>query len=102
VDAGAAAAGRSSHKQGGPESSNNFFTSEGGLWAYAQTLGEQVAQLTDKIKGLEGHIGTLERTKAAQEVQITDLTVQVTRLRQEVLDARAQVPPLAAPPLAQP
>jgi len=92
-----AAAGRVTRKDGGPENTNNLFASEGGLWAYTQTLDEKVGQLMDKIKGLEGHIVTLEQTKISQETQISNLTDQVTRLRQEVLDARAQVPGLAQP-----
>jgi peptidoglycan hydrolase CwlO-like protein len=88
-------AGRGASKEGGPENANNLFASESGLLAYTQTLDEKVGQLMDKIKGLEGHIVTLERTKTSQEIQISNLTDQVTRLRQEVLDARAR-PPLIA------
>jgi uncharacterized coiled-coil protein SlyX len=92
-----AAAGLDAPEEGGPEAVNNQFASEGGLWAYAQTLDQKVGQLMDKIKTLEGHIVTLERTKTSQEIQISNLTDQVTKLRQEAPDARATAPGSAQP-----
>ena len=74
----------------GADNANNMFATEEGIWAYTQSLDEKVKQLTDKILSLEGQITTLERTKTAQELQITHLTDEVMGLRQQ-LEARPDV-----------
>ncbi|OBT76651.1 hypothetical protein VF21_05311 [Pseudogymnoascus sp. 05NY08] len=61
-------------QQGGPDSSNNLFSSERGVWTYVQSLEEKVDRLTERVVGMEG----VERR---QEERIRKLVEEVEGLR---------------------
>ncbi|OBT48672.1 hypothetical protein VE00_00853 [Pseudogymnoascus sp. WSF 3629] len=46
--------GLQQQQQGGPDSSNNLFSSERGVWTYVQSLEEKVDRLTERVVGMEG------------------------------------------------
>jgi hypothetical protein len=91
---GSRSTGGASHARGGSDNANNLFASDEGHWAYTQALDDKVKQLVERITTLESHIVTLERTKTAQEQQISFLTTEVTTLRQQA-EARSEAPPTA-------
>ncbi|ELR04803.1 hypothetical protein VC83_08501 [Pseudogymnoascus destructans] len=61
-------------QQGGPDASNNLFSSERGVWTYIQSLEEKVDRLTERVVGMEG----VERR---QEERIRKLVEEVEGLR---------------------
>ncbi|OBT51710.1 hypothetical protein VE04_09688, partial [Pseudogymnoascus sp. 24MN13] len=46
--------GMQQQQQGGPDASNNLFSSERGVWTYIQSLEEKVDRLTERVVGMEG------------------------------------------------
>lgn len=91
-------AGPSQQGSSGDSSKNLFASGEQGVWAYVQTLEEQVKDLTNKLLGSQNRESAAHEQISRQQNQIKSLTEEANYLRTQLNSHQAQPPPVSSQP----
>jgi len=91
-------AGPSQQGSSGDSSKNLFASGEQGVWAYVQTLEEQVKDLTNKLLGSQNRESAAHEQISRQQGQIKNLTEEANYLRTQLNSHQGQPPSVASQP----
>jgi len=91
-------AGPSQQGSSGDSSKNLFASGEQGVWAYVQTLEEQVKDLTNKLLGSQNRESAAHEQISRQQSQIKSLTEEANYLRTQLGSHQGQQLPVSSQP----